>query len=115
MAEEYDNKNSGALYPAENMEIIRQGKIDVEGNDVYMLIVKMKDKNGNDHYKFYQDKAKIFETEKKSENSSDMDCSMSVDGTDYKVWLRKKVSKNGLDYTSVSLAPKTENKNNIPF
>ena len=59
MAEEYDNKNSGALYPAENMEIIRQGKIDVEGNDVYMLIVKMKDKNGNDHYKFYQDKAKI--------------------------------------------------------
>ena len=40
MAEEYDNKNSGALYPAENMEIIRQGKIDVEGNDVYMLILR---------------------------------------------------------------------------
>ncbi len=32
---EYDNTNSGVLFPAENMKVLRKGPVDIEGNDDY--------------------------------------------------------------------------------
>jgi hypothetical protein len=111
MAEEYNNNNQGAMYAPDEMEVIRQGKINIDGNDCYMMIVKSKDRNGNTHYNLYEQKAKIYETEKKKETDSDMDGSIKTANGDFKFWLRKKVSKSGLDYTDVSLAPKTTQSN----
>ena len=84
MAEEYNNNNQGAMYAPDEMEVIRQGKINIDGNDCYMMIVKSKDRNGNTHYNLYEQKAKIYETEKKKETDSDMDGSIKTANGDFK-------------------------------
>ncbi len=110
---EYDNTNNGALFTPIDTNIIRQGKVNVEGTDKNMLIVKSKDREGMEYYKLYFESAIIYKTEKKKENDSDMDGTLNavVDGSikPMKFWLRKKTSAKGTDFTSVSLAPKTSN------
>ena len=110
---EYDNTNNGALFTPINTNIIRQGRVNVEGTDKNMLIVKSKDREGMEYYRLYFESATIYKTEKKNENSSDMDGTLNavVDGVikSMKFWLRKKVSSKGTEFTSVSLAPKDTN------
>ena len=67
---EYDNTNNGALFTPINTNIIRQGRVNVEGTDKNMLIVKSKDREGMEYYRLYFESATIYKTEKKNENRS---------------------------------------------
>tara|TARA_R100001530_G_scaffold125943_1_gene94619 strand:+ start:1992 stop:2387 length:396 start_codon:yes stop_codon:yes gene_type:complete len=109
MAEEYDNTNSGAMFSPSDIDIIRQGMVDIEGEKNHMLIVKNKSREGDSYYNMYKQVGKIYETDKKKETDSDMDGSMQTAKGDYKFWLRKKTSQKGVEFTSVSLAPKRTN------
>ena len=40
MSEEYDNTNSGALFAPNSHQILRQGMVNVEGEEDHMMIVK---------------------------------------------------------------------------
>ena len=47
----------------------------------------------------------IFPNEKRNENDADMSGNLETKSGPMKVWGRKKQSKNGNDYTAISLAP----------
>ena len=42
----YDNTNSGALFPANHMKVIRQGRIDIEGTGRFLHLVQCETPSG---------------------------------------------------------------------
>ena len=108
MTEEY--RNSGNLFTPIETSIVRQGRVNVDGVTKNMLIVKSKDREGMEYFNLYFESAKIYKTEKKDDNSSDMDGTINavIEGQvkPMKFWLRRKTSEKGTDYTNVSLQPK---------
>ena len=110
MTEEY--KNSGNLFTPIETSIVRQGRVNVDGVTKNMLIVKSKDREGMEYFNLYFESAKIYKTEKKDDNSSDMDGTINavIEGQvkPMKFWLRRKTSEKGTDYTNVSLQPKQQ-------
>ena len=149
---EYDNTNSGALYPAEHMKpvgradwddlkILRQGKVDVEGNESRMvitqstsrdgktyfevyqaigervLVTEVTDRDGNTYFEFYKKIGPIYANDRKrTERDADMSGTVipgDGSGGEYMIWGRKRETKSGVKMTSVSLAPK-ERKSETP-
>ncbi len=112
MSDQYDNTNSGLLFPADSMQIIRQGKIDVEGFDHNVILVQCKTAKGNTVYEIHKQVGVVFE----ADEDKNFDSQGTVDlGTgEYTIWLRKKTSKNGNPMTAASLAPKQERNNGLP-
>jgi hypothetical protein len=62
---EYDNTNTGALYPAEHMapvgraewddlKILRQGKVDIEGTESRMVLTQSTTRDGKTYFEVYQ-------------------------------------------------------------
>ena len=102
---EYDDTNRGALFPAENQKIVRSGPVNINGKGEYCAIVQTITKNGKTVFEFYQKIGAIFPTEKRNENDADMSGNLETSSGQMKVWGRKKQSKNGNDYTHISLAP----------
>jgi len=113
---EYDNTNSGALFSASNQSIVRSGKVDVEGNESRMAIIQTKTKDGNVIYSIYKEIGNINPNKNKtSDKQPDMTGEIETPNGQYMVWGRKKTSqKNKTDYTSLSLAPKDEDKSTPP-
>lgn len=106
---EYDNTNSGVMFPAGQMEVFRQGKVDIEGQDHEMVICKKITPKGKTVYEVYRKVGAVFPvTEKRSENSPDMSGEVETSHGEYKMFGRKKVSKNGTPMTTISLAPAEE-------
>ena len=142
---DYDNTNSGALYPADNMKpigrkdwddlkIIRQGKVDVEGSESRMvitqstsregktyfevyqsvgdriLVAENTDRNGNTYYEFFQKVGPIYTNDRKrTDKDADMSGTITPNGGEmgeYMIWGRKRTTKSGDPMTSVSFAPK---------
>jgi len=142
---DYDNTNSGALYPADNMKpvgrkdwddlkIIRQGKVDVEGSESRMvitqstsregktyfevyqsvkdrtLVVENTDRNGNTYYEFFEKIGPIYTNDRKrTDKDADMSGTITPNGGElgeYMIWGRKRTTKSGNPMTSVSFAPK---------
>ena len=102
---EYDDTNKGALFPAENQKIVRSGPVNINGSAEYCAIVQTTTKNGKTVFEFYQKIGAIFPNEKRNENDADMSGSLETKSGPMKVWGRKRQSKNGNDFTSISLAP----------
>ncbi len=102
---EYDDTNRGALFPAEDQKIIRSGPVNIDGNQEHCAIVQTKTKSGKTIFEFYQKIGAIFPNEKRNENDADMSGNLETKSGPMKVWGRKKQSKNGNDYTAISLAP----------
>ena len=106
---EYDNTNSGVMFPAGQMEVFRQGKVDIEGEDHEMVICKKITPKGKTVYEVFRKVGAVWPvTEKKSENSPDMSGEVDTSHGEYKMFGRKKVSKNGTPMTTNSLAPAEE-------
>ena len=142
---DYDNTNSGALYSADNMKpigrkdwddlkIIRQGKVDVEGSESRMvitqstsregkayfevyqsvgdrvLVAENTDRNGNTYYEFFQKVGPIYTNDRKrTDKDADMSGTITPNGGEmgeYMIWGRKRTTKAGDPMTSVSFAPK---------
>jgi len=149
---DYDNTNSGALYPAEHMKpfgraswddlkILRQGKVNIEGEESRMiltqstskdgktyfevyeamsdraLVAEVTDRDGNTYFEFYKKIGPIYANDRKrSDRDADMSGTVTPkDGSlgEYMIWGRKRETKSGVKMTSVSLAAK-EKKNESP-
>lgn len=105
---EYDNTNTGALFPAENMKVIRQGKIDIEGKEDDYCLCQVQTKNGHTIFEVYQKVGAVFINERKrDEKDADMSGTVTIEGTDYMMWGRKRESKSGMAFTAISCAVKT--------
>lgn len=106
---EYDNTNTGAVFPANNMELVRQGKINVEGVDGDYAIVKCITKNNKTVFEVYKKVGACFpNTQKREDGDPDMSGNIDLFGREFMVWGRKKVSKSGLSFTSISVAEKKQ-------
>lgn len=108
---EYDNTNSGALFSASNQSIVRSGKVNIEGHESRMAIIQTKTKDGSVIYSIYKEIGYINPTKNKtSDKQPDMTGEIETPNGQYMVWGRKKTSPKNNDYTSLSLAPKDEDK-----
>ena len=113
---EYENTNRGALFPAENQKIIRSGPMNINGSDHQCSIVQVSTKNGKTFFEVYQKIGVVFINDnKKDENDADMNGTIETKSGEMKIWGRKKKSKNGHDYTSISLSEsRKQYSNNYP-
>ena len=103
---EYDDTNRGALFPAENQELVRSGPVNIAGADQHCAIVQTITKNGKTVFEVYQKIGAVFPNDKKR-NDDDYDMSGKVDlpsGQKMMIWGRKRQSKNGNHYTAISLS-----------
>lgn len=105
---EYDNTNTGALFPSENMKVVRQGRINVDGAEENFCLVQVQTKAGKTVFEVYQKVGAVFVNDRKrDEKDADMSGQMTVRDKDFMVWGRKRESKNGLGFTAISIAGKT--------
>lgn len=109
---EYDNKNSGALFPAANMDVYRQGKVDVEGVQREMIITQThNNQNGETYYHVYEKVGKVSPNrKKKDEKSPDMigDFETNTHGV-YMMFGKKRVAKeSGIEFTSIGIKKKDD-------
>lgn len=110
---EYDNTNKGALFGAANQTVLRQGPLDIEGEEKRMAIIHSKTKDGYDQYNIYVEVGRIFKNEeKRDEKDADYSGDFTF-GKVFKLWGRKRTSKKGMEFLSVSIAPKKITGSNI--
>ncbi len=104
-----DNKyeNSGNLFPANNSEIVRQGRVDIDGLDHELVIIKtITPKKKMTIYEIHKQVGVLYVNEEKSEDKDwDISGDLEINGEKHKAWGRKREDKNGDDYTRMSFAP----------
>jgi hypothetical protein len=104
-----DNKyeNSGNLFPANNSEIVRQGKVDIDGLDHELVIIKtITSKKNMTIYEIHKQVGVLYVNDEKSEDKDwDISGQVEVNGEKHMAWGRKRTDKNGNDYTRMSFAP----------
>ena len=112
MTEGYDNTNSGLLFPANGSQVVRQGKIDIEGEEHSVIIVMCKTAKGNTVFEIHKQVGVMFE----ADADKDFDSQGSIDIGDGKmnVWARKKTSANGTPMTAISVARPKQERQSIP-
>lgn len=62
----FDNTNSGALFPANHMKVIRQGRIDIEGTEDFFTLVQCETPSGKIVFEVYQKVGAMFVNDKKT-------------------------------------------------
>jgi hypothetical protein len=103
---DYDDTNKGALFEAANQKVIRSGPMNFAGEDGKMAIIQTTTKHGKTVFEVYQKLGAVFPNEKRDENDADMTGKLNLNGVEFRIWGRKKVSKNNQSFTSISIAPK---------
>lgn len=111
MSDDQTKVNTGALFPAANCKILRQGPVNIQGKDENLMIVQVTTKDHQSFFEVYQKVGAIFTNDKKrDENDPDMSGEFDYGGTIMKIWGRKKTAQtSGMKYTSISMAPKDAN------
>jgi len=109
MSKEYDNTNTGAMFNAEHMKVIRQGPLDVEGNERSFCICQTQTKTGKVVFEVYEKVGAIFTNDRKrTDKDPDMSGTVTLDGVDYMMFGRKRQSKAGVPFTGVNITVKEE-------
>jgi len=112
-------ENSGNLFPANNTEIVRQGKVDIEGLDHELVIAKtITPKKGMTIFEVYKQVGVLYINDDKTEKKDwDISGELEINGEKQMAWGRKKTDKNGNDYTRMGFAPSKpkEQKEDEPF
>jgi len=109
---EYDNTNSGAVFkPRDDMKMILQGPVNLEGNDRDFIIVTDKTQAGQNIMKLYQKVGAMFNNDK-GDNENKPDYSGNID--DYATNKDMRVSgwkknKDGKKYITLSIQEKNTN------
>lgn len=101
---EYDDTNRGAAFtPFPTQQMILQGKMNVEGNDYKIVLVKDSTKDGRNIVEVYRKMAVLFDNDKKG-NDAAPDYSGPV-GEDKRIagWRRM---KDGKPYMSFQVSDK---------
>jgi uncharacterized protein (DUF736 family) len=97
--------NSGALFSAAQMKIIRQGPVNIQGHDEQLMIAQVTAKNHQKFYEVYQKVGAIFPNDDKhSENSPDMSGKITYGGMELRIAGWKKESERGIKFTSIGIS-----------
>tara|TARA_R100000329_G_C7539860_1_gene190565 strand:- start:62 stop:454 length:393 start_codon:yes stop_codon:yes gene_type:complete len=109
-------ENSGNLFPASNMKIVRHGKLDVEGADQEVIISQVTTKNNKTVFEVYRKIGAMFIN---TDDEQDYDASGKIETEhgEYMMWSRKRTDKNNNPFTRASIAPirdKPESKEGLP-
>ena len=105
---DYDNTNRGSLFDLrDHHEVIRQGKLNIDGKEHRVIAVKRNNKDGEPIIELYRAIGTIKKNENKTTDkhpdSKGMIEKISVDEIKaIAAW--RKTSKNGNDYTSLSVS-----------
>ena len=107
MADYEQKDNSGALFQANNMRVLRQGNAMVNGFDCGLIVTEAKTKDGRTIYETYMKIGGFFPNKFKEEGDSKPDITAPVDVNGEKMKLAgwKNVSKRGNPYISLSFKP----------
>ncbi len=118
---DYDNTNRGAAFPPfETQQLILQGKINVDGNDMKAILVKDQTQGGTKLIEVYQKVGVLFDNDKKgNENAPDYSGPLEVGDKRMAAWRKE---SNGKPYMSISVSDKqsssggsTDLNDTIPF
>ena len=100
---DYDNTNRGAAFsPFETQALILQGKLNVEGRDMKVVLVKDQTQSGTKLIEVYQKVGVFFENDKKgNDNAPDYSGPLEVGGKRIAAWRKE---KDGRPYMSMSVS-----------
>ena len=110
MAEYEQKDNSGALFPANNVRVLRQGTAMVNGFDCDMIVTETKTKDGRQMFDTYMKVGGFFPNKYKEEgdNKPDVTAPVNINGEKMRLAGWKNVSKNGMPYVKLSFKPADE-------
>ena len=109
----YEQKdNSGALFQANNMRVLRQGTAMVNGEECNLIVTESKTKDGRTLFDTYLKIGGFFPNQYKQEGDSkpDVTAPVLVNGETMNLAGWKNVSKKGVAYVSLSFRPKDDDK-----
>ena len=121
---DYDNTNRGAVFPPfAQQQMILQGKLNHDGADLGIVLVRDETKNGKVIIGVYQKVGVLFQNEKTSENQPDYTGTLERGIPDKRLAAWKKL-KDGKPYMTLSVSerqqgsevqPDTKIDDSIPF
>lgn len=105
---DYDNTNRGSLFDLrDHHEVIRQGKLNIDGNEHRVIAVKRNNKDGQPIVELYRSIGTIKKNDNKTSDkhpdSKGMVEKITVESVK-QIAAWRKTSKNGNDYTSLSVS-----------
>lgn len=100
---DYDDTNRGAAFPPfDTQSLILQGKLNVVGHDMKVVLVKDQTKGGTKLIEVYQKVGVLFENDKKgNDNAPDYSGPLEVGDKRIAAWRKE---ANGKPYMSMSLS-----------
>lgn len=100
---DYDNTNRGAAFaPFEQQRLILQGKVNVSGNDLKVVLVKDQTQGGTNLIEVYQKVGVLFDNDKKgNENAPDYSGPLEIGQKRIAAWRKE---KDGKPYMSISVS-----------
>lgn len=112
---DYDNTNTGAAFkPFDNMKLILQGKLNLEGNDRDIVLVTDTTKSGKRIIKAYQKLGVMFENDSDNEKAPSYSGSLDDYATNKDMqiagWKRE---KDGSSYISIKVSEKYSDTPNV--
>lgn len=114
----YDNTNKGALFPASNMSVYRQGKCDIEGVERDLIVTEThNNKTGDVYFDVYEKVGRLSPNKNKKEGEDKPDVVGEMETHSHGVYMifgRKKVSRNNVDYTQIGVKAKQEQQQSQP-
>ncbi|MEC9201497.1 MAG: hypothetical protein VX978_06305 [Pseudomonadota bacterium] len=108
----YEQKeNTGALFEANNMKVLRQGKSLVNGHDCELIVTSSQTKDGRTLFDTYMKVGGFFPNQYKQEgdNKPDVTAPVLIHGEKMKLAGWKNVSKRGVHYVSLAFSPSDDN------
>ena len=104
MSDYEQRDNSGALFQANNMRVLRQGNSMVNGFDCDLIVTESKTKDGRTMYDTYMKVGGFFPNKYKEEgdNKPDITAPVNINGEKMRLAGWKKTSKRGLQYVSLA-------------
>lgn len=107
---DYDNTNRGAAFPPfASQQMILQGKLNMEGEDNNVVLVRDETKSGKTIIGVYQRVGTLFQNEKKNENQPDYTgpLELRLFNAEKRVAAWKKM-KDGKPYLTMSVSDKQD-------
>ncbi len=112
---DYDNTNTGAAFkPFDNMKLILQGKLNLEGNDRDIVLVTDTTKSGKRIIKAYQKLGVMFENDSDNEKAPSYSGSLDDYATNKDMQIAGwKRDKDGSAYISMKVSEKYSDTPNV--
>ena len=117
MAEEYDNKNNGAVFqPFPNNDFILEGKLDIDGSEHKLVVIRSTTKGGKVMLKCYTELSAMFENDNLKSGSPDYtgNCHERFEintGTKLRLAAWKKQHSGNKNYLSLQVSENQKQNN----